>query len=345
MVAANFKKLEASETMVSHVTVSPTRRTTVFGGWSGWCSCFLHTILLTVLSSTTTVGQMENIFLNPCVSGVRPQGRVIHSHVVTTEVFPQAHVESPATNREVHKMQACQSTNFNRRQCRWRPEVDSQQVDRCRPASSCYASSQACMVSFQSFSPGQELVLHRSSQLLLFRIRVCSLGFSTIENGLFSIGVARSQTKKFVYWYLLVGLFPPGICSGISFFQCRTHTQRRCALGTIPRTGFSGIPLLLFTRCAVGRRHTRCRLRSSRAQGTERPPLGCGHGGTDAQRLLSWGSRRICFTRQGHEDDGLAIFLAQAELSRRRPATRESQLAICFARGLAHFAMRVSPLS
>ena len=88
--------------------------------WSGLdgTHVFLHTIPnLTVLSSTTTVDQMEldsaltrylahdwqgmrvpplpprNIFLNPCVSGVRPQVRVIHSHVVPTEVFPQAHVE------------------------------------------------------------------------------------------------------------------------------------------------------------------------------------------------------------------------------------------------------------
>ena len=35
----------------------------------------------------------RNIFPNLCVSWVRPQRRVIHSHVVPTKVFPQAHVK------------------------------------------------------------------------------------------------------------------------------------------------------------------------------------------------------------------------------------------------------------
>ena len=66
--------------------------------------------------------------------------------------------------------------------------------------------------------------------------------------------------------------------------------------------------LLLFTRCAVGRSHTRCRLRPSRARGAEHLPKGWGHSGTDAQRLLSWGSRRVCFRRHGHEDDSFATW-------------------------------------
>ena len=46
-------------------------------------------------------------------------------------------VVSPRQTERSARKEACQSTNLNRRPCRWRPGVDSQQVDWCRPASSC----------------------------------------------------------------------------------------------------------------------------------------------------------------------------------------------------------------
>ena len=108
-------------------------------------------------------------------------------------------------------------------------------------------------------------------------------------------------------------------------------TRRAEALCTIPRTGFSGTPLLSLTRCAVGRSHTRCRIRPE-LKALNVLPQGWGHGGTGA--CSAGVHARVCFTRQGHEDDSLAIFSVQAELSRRRRATRESLLAIRFARRL-----------
>ena len=79
---------------------------------------------------------------------------------------------------------------------------------------------------------------------------------------------------------------------------------------------------------------------TTRAQGAERLPLGWGHGGTGA--CSAWVHARVCFTRQGHEDDSLAIFPVQAELSRRRHER------VCWPHVLpwgCSFPMRNSPLS
>ena len=137
----------------------------------------------------------------------------------------------PTTNRKVHKKEACQSTNLNRRPRRWRLEADSQQVDWCRPASRLPSVKPGLLGVFPIFSS-----FHRSSQLLLFRIRVCSLGFSDKEK---RVVLDRCCPGLLVsVWYV----FGDFICS-----VPRVHAEPR-RLGH-PRTGFSGTPLLLFVCC------------------------------------------------------------------------------------------------
>ena len=320
---------------------------------------FYHTMqLLTVLSSTTTVDQMEldaaltrylahdcdvglaevrrskrvppqNIFPNPCRAGVRPQEWVFHTHIVPTEFLPQAHV-APVTNGEVTR----------RRRARARTSTGDHVVDDLKwtrttsgPVSSgvqLQASSWACLVSFQFFLSWKGLVLHRSSQLFLFRIGVRLWGFS--DN---------------FKWVVLDRCCPipkqRGLSTGIFLFAgfrlvfgdfiCpvpRGHTASRRLGHHSKKLLFKYLPFIVHAVCC-GTQFTRCRSRSSRTQGAERLPQGWGRSGSDAQRLLSWGSRRVCFTRQGHEDDSLEIFLVQAELSLEGDT---SLLATCLPGGL-----------
>ena len=169
---------------------------------------------------------------------------------------------------------------------------------------------------FPVFLTRKILVLHRSSQLLLFRIRVCSLGFSDNfirvvldrcclvpkHRGL-STGIYRFAGFRLVY------------VRGFLLFSAQGTHSAAAPWGPSQELAFQ-VPHFY---CARGMLWDAV-IRGVGYGQAERKALNVslrvgGHGGTDARRLLSWGSRRVCFTCQGHEDDSLAIFLIQAERS------------------------------
>ena len=170
--------------------------------------------------------------------------------------------------------EACQSTNLNRRPCRWRPEVDSQQVG---PVStgvqvlSVKPGLLGVVPIFSVFSSGKELVLHWSSQLLLFRIRVCSLGLSDNEIRLVldrCCPVPKQRACLPVSSFVLVSVW---YMFGGFFCSVPEYTQSRGALGTIPRTGFSGThPFIVHAVCCWTQSHAVSV--TTRAQGAERLP-------------------------------------------------------------------------